>query len=64
MKINTYKIPQGLIDDLERIYPELRVTPQTTLEEVYYHGGIRAIIQQIKTMKSKQELKEVKKKNV
>lgn len=53
MKIN-YKIPNGFIEDLERMFPAIEIKADTSLQEIYFNAGVRKVVNTLKTIKEKQ----------
>lgn len=44
--------PDELIAELDRIFPELAITAETTMDEIKYKAGQRSVIQFAKTWRA------------
>lgn len=54
MKAIPVLIEKELVDGLKRTFPVLKVTPETTVPEVYYEAGIRRVIAFLETVQALQ----------
>ena len=54
---DTYKIPEQLISDLEKLFPDKEIIPEDSLQEIFYYAGVRRVIDTLKRMKTKQDKK-------
>lgn len=55
MKNDTPYIDKALMDYLKRLFPEREITPESSMQEMYFWAGVAKVITTLETLMAKQE---------